>query len=108
MYGSVCNIGFVHTSFRSIYSNETGSECGQIQCYTKSHTLIVLLLLARAFITSWQSPTSVSSTFEYISVHNNYRYLLAGQLPYPINCLRRSHYCTALGHGYISIHGGRP
>ena len=45
---------------------ETGSECGQIQCYTKSHTLIVLLLLAHVFITCWQSPTSVSSTVEYI------------------------------------------
>ena len=66
MYGSACNIGFVRTSFRSIFSNETGSECGQIQCYTKSHTLIVLLSLAHVFITCWQSPTTVSSTVVYI------------------------------------------
>ena len=50
MYGSAWNIGFVRTRLRSIFNNETGSECRQIQCYTRRHALIVLLLLV-------QSPT---------------------------------------------------
>ena len=51
---------WIYTHELAVYFyNETGSECGQIQCYMRSHMLIVLLLLVR-------SPTSVSVLIVYI------------------------------------------
>ena len=64
---------FMYSASWSIFNNLTGSSCVQIQCYTKSHSLIVLLLLA-------QSSTGTCSLVAYISYAQEV-WLPSGRVP---------------------------
>ena len=74
----------------SIFINKTGSECGQIQCYTKSHTLIVLLLLCASTNHHECNNPDVTSTVTLQILLQKIANTFALQIGHVTNCLLHS------------------